>query len=88
MKIDQRADPHNTGTTFTHGTNNDEPSGKDTRFGSAYRDGRLSLYHWKKCTLIGPMFGSEKVVRLPTTKHSTYRKAQRKLRQWLKGYNV
>lgn len=88
MKIDQRAGPHGAETTYTHGTNNDEPTGKDTRFGSAMRDGRLCLYYWKKCHLNGPMFGSETLVQLPTTKHASYRKAQRKLRQWLKGYNV
>lgn len=48
------------------------------RFGGARKDGTASLYEWRGVTL------------LPTRniKCSTYRKAQRKLLQWLKGYNV
>lgn len=48
------------------------------RFGGARLDGTASLYRW------------EGVILMPTRniKCSTYRKAQRKLLQWLKGYNV
>lgn len=52
--------------------------GKDGRYGGAHRDGRVNLNSW------GP--NNEMLVR--TVQCSTYRKAQRKLRQWLKGYNV
>jgi hypothetical protein len=48
------------------------------RFGSARKCGGVSLYQWDGHVL------------RPTVnfKCSTYRKAQRKLLQWLKGYTV
>lgn len=52
--------------------------GVNGRYGGAHRDGKASLHSW------GP--ANEMLCR--TVKCSTYRKAQRKLRQWLKGYNV
>jgi len=48
------------------------------RFGSARNDGTVSLYQWHGTTL----------GRCRNSQCSTYRKAQRKLLQWLKGYNV
>ena len=52
--------------------------GKDGRYGGAHRNGMVNLHSW------GP--GNEMLCR--KVQCSTYRKAQRKLRQWLKGYNV
>lgn len=80
MKIDHYSDPLNTGTTYTHGSTAD-------RFGGAYRNGQVQLHYWRT-TVGGPMDGRQKLVSLPKIKCATYRKAQRKLRQWLKGYSV
>lgn len=63
--------------SWTYGTGG--PAG---RFGGANPNGRLHLHHWST-----NVDGSQ---RLHTHRQrcSTYRKAQRKLRQWLNGYNV
>jgi hypothetical protein len=53
--------------------------GVSGRYGGAYRNGRAALSRWDKAT--------QTHVR-KAVKCSTYRKAQRKLLQWLKGYNV
>lgn len=60
------------GSTFTHGTVN-------ARFGGAHRDGVVNLHWWVDGTT---------ELRSAKRKCGTYRKAQRKLIQWLKGYNV
>lgn len=60
--------------TYTHGTGGALPRG---RFGGAHRDGAVNIHHW---------VGSELFT--ARRKCSTYRKAQRKLLQWMKGYNV
>ena len=60
--------------TYTFGTGGANPKG---RFGGAHPNGSVNLHYW---------VGSELVS--AHRKCSTYRKAQRKLLQWLKGYNV
>lgn len=52
--------------------------GRAGRYGGAHRCGRVNLHSW------GP--NNEMLVR--KIQCSSYRKAQRKLLQWLKGYNV
>uniref|UniRef100_A0AAU6W122 Uncharacterized protein n=4 Tax=unclassified bacterial viruses TaxID=12333 RepID=A0AAU6W122_9VIRU len=60
------------GDTFTHGSSM-------RRFGGAHRDGHVNFYYWDDVNCKHVMVRK---------KCGSYRKAQRKLLQWLKGYNV
>lgn len=82
MNLNHNCDPLGSGVTHTHGSRSDLAWG---RFGGAYRDGTVSRHHWV------PVKGDRtdrELVTLPRLKFATYRKAQRKLRQWLKGYTI
>jgi hypothetical protein len=61
------------GETFTYGTQ----GMVGNRFGGAHKNGIVGLHEYVRGQLV-----------YKKVKCSTYRKAQRKLLQWLKGYNV